>query len=220
MPLWHLVAVPAGKKLKVYCMLPHLLQPHILVCGTNVGVVVSCFDSLAAPPAAPLPTLKDSASHTVPFCSARGLQLLRFQLLSVLAQGPEQGGGESGGAAVGEPDRPVVPAGPIRMDALEAAVPKVGGRGGEGRRGEERGGQGRGREEGGGRRHGQSGNALLSIFLYWFVYLAVFGNVLIGATVRNGWQCCEAVGCVILGSDAGIGQPVSPGKSTSSGLIM
>ncbi|CAI5475105.1 unnamed protein product [Closterium sp. Yama58-4] len=53
----------AGKKLKIYCMMPHSLQPHLVVCGTNVGVMLICFDRTAVPPAAALPTPQGSRQH-------------------------------------------------------------------------------------------------------------------------------------------------------------
>lgn len=36
-------------------MLPHPLQPHLVVTGTNVGVVITSFDASAVPPALTLP---------------------------------------------------------------------------------------------------------------------------------------------------------------------
>ncbi|CAI5501645.1 unnamed protein product, partial [Closterium sp. Naga37s-1] len=87
----------AGKKLKIYCMMPHSLQPHLVVCGTNVGVMLICFDRTAVPPAAALPTPQGSRQHqpttTNPppllfssrwrsaACLGRGLNALAFQLL-------------------------------------------------------------------------------------------------------------------------------------------
>ncbi|RID59455.1 hypothetical protein BRARA_F02684 [Brassica rapa] len=45
------------RKLRVYCMVAHPLQPHLVATGTNVGIIVSEFDPRAIPSAAPLPAL-------------------------------------------------------------------------------------------------------------------------------------------------------------------
>ncbi|GJP41387.1 hypothetical protein CLOM_g1058, partial [Closterium sp. NIES-68] len=112
----------AGKKLKIYCMMPHSLQPHLVVCGTNVGVLLTCFDRRAVPPAAALPTPQGSRQHQVAFCLGRGLNALAFQLLTAAQFGPGAGVTVAGG---GGSQRPVTPAGVTRVDALEAAVPEV-----------------------------------------------------------------------------------------------
>ncbi|CAI5475645.1 unnamed protein product [Closterium sp. Yama58-4] len=113
----------AGKKLKVYCMMPHSLQPHLVVCGTNVGVMLICFDRTAVPPAAALPTPQGSRQHQVAFCLGRGLNALAFQLLTAGQVGPGAGVTVAGGGSGSQ--RPVTPAGVTRVDALEAAVPEV-----------------------------------------------------------------------------------------------
>ncbi|CAI7897225.1 unnamed protein product, partial [Closterium sp. NIES-54] len=114
----------AGKKLKIYCMMPHSLQPHLVVCGTNVGVMLICFDRTAVPPAAALPTPQGSRQHQVAFCLGRGLNALAFQLLTAGQVGPGAGVTVAGGGGSGS-QRPVTPAGVTRVDALEAAVPEV-----------------------------------------------------------------------------------------------
>ncbi|KAL6964537.1 hypothetical protein U1Q18_035589 [Sarracenia purpurea var. burkii] len=68
------------KKLRVYCMVAHPLQPHLVATGSNVGVIVSEFDARALPAVAPLPTSPGSREHSAVYVSERELKLLHFQL--------------------------------------------------------------------------------------------------------------------------------------------
>ncbi|KAJ7973178.1 Transducin/WD40 repeat-like superfamily protein [Quillaja saponaria] len=69
-----------NKKLRVYCMVAHPLQPHLVATGTNIGVIVSEFDPRSLPSVAPLPTLSGSRDHSAVYVVERGLKLLNFQL--------------------------------------------------------------------------------------------------------------------------------------------
>ncbi|EPS66148.1 hypothetical protein M569_08629, partial [Genlisea aurea] len=71
------------KKLRVYCMVAHSLQPHLVATGTNMGVLVCEFDAKSLPPAAPLPTLPESREHSAVYIVERELKLLHFQLSNV-----------------------------------------------------------------------------------------------------------------------------------------
>ncbi|KAK6159700.1 hypothetical protein DH2020_003081 [Rehmannia glutinosa] len=68
------------KKLRVYSMVAHTLQPHLVATGTNIGVLVCEFDAKALPPIAPLPTLPGSREHAAVYVVERELKLLQFQL--------------------------------------------------------------------------------------------------------------------------------------------
>ncbi|XP_047332477.1 uncharacterized protein LOC124936065 [Impatiens glandulifera] len=68
------------KKLRVYCMVAHPLQPHLVATGSNVGVIICEFDARSLPPVAPLPTPLDSREHSAVYVVERELKLLRFQL--------------------------------------------------------------------------------------------------------------------------------------------
>uniref|UniRef100_A0A5B7BZL9 Uncharacterized protein n=1 Tax=Davidia involucrata TaxID=16924 RepID=A0A5B7BZL9_DAVIN len=68
------------KKLRVYCMVAHPLQPHLVATGTNIGVIVSEFDSRSLPAVAPLPTPPGSREHSAVYVVERELKLLHFQL--------------------------------------------------------------------------------------------------------------------------------------------
>ncbi|KAK3022160.1 hypothetical protein RJ639_045355 [Escallonia herrerae] len=70
----------SNKKLRVYSMVVHPLQPHLVATGTNIGVIVSEFDSRSLPPVAPLPTLPGSREHSAVYVVERELKLLSFQL--------------------------------------------------------------------------------------------------------------------------------------------
>ncbi|XP_020098535.1 uncharacterized protein LOC109717272 isoform X1 [Ananas comosus] len=70
----------ATKKLRVYCMVAHPLQPHLVATGTNIGVILSEFDARALPAVAPLPTPAGSREHSAVFIVERELKLLNFQL--------------------------------------------------------------------------------------------------------------------------------------------
>ncbi|XP_011087586.1 uncharacterized protein LOC105169027 [Sesamum indicum] len=68
------------KKLKVYSMVAHSLQPHLVATGTNVGVLVCEFDAQSLPPVAPLLTAPGSREHAAVCVVKRELKLLQFQL--------------------------------------------------------------------------------------------------------------------------------------------
>ncbi|GAB4829434.1 hypothetical protein Ancab_019105 [Ancistrocladus abbreviatus] len=70
----------ASKKLRVYCMVAHPLQPHLVATGTNVGVIISEFDFRSLPPAAPLPSPPGEREHSAVYVVERELKLLNFQL--------------------------------------------------------------------------------------------------------------------------------------------
>ncbi|XP_010913344.1 uncharacterized protein [Elaeis guineensis] len=72
----------ATKKLRVYCMVAHPLQPHLVATGTNIGVILSEFDARALPAVAPLPTPPGSREHSAVYIVERELKLLNFQLSS------------------------------------------------------------------------------------------------------------------------------------------
>ncbi|KAG6728900.1 uncharacterized protein LOC122303981 isoform X1 [Carya illinoinensis] len=69
-----------NKKLRVYCMVAHPLQPHLVATGTNIGVIVSEFDARSLPAVAPLPTLSGSREHSAVYVVERELKLLNFHL--------------------------------------------------------------------------------------------------------------------------------------------
>ncbi|KAI3448402.1 hypothetical protein Pfo_005067 [Paulownia fortunei] len=68
------------KKLRVYSMVAHPLQPHLVTTGTNMGVLVCEFDAKSLPPVAPLPTTPGSREHAAVYVVERELKLLQFQL--------------------------------------------------------------------------------------------------------------------------------------------
>ncbi|KAK1276991.1 hypothetical protein QJS04_geneDACA011030 [Acorus gramineus] len=70
----------SNKKLRVYCMVAHPLQPHLVATGTNIGVILSEFDARSLPAVAPLPTPIGSREHSAVYLVERELQLLNFQL--------------------------------------------------------------------------------------------------------------------------------------------
>nr|KJB23410.1 hypothetical protein B456_004G096900 [Gossypium raimondii] len=72
--------VAPNKKLRVYCMVAHPLQPHLVATGTNVGIIVSEFDARSLPPVVPLPTPPGSREHSAVYIVERELKLLNFQL--------------------------------------------------------------------------------------------------------------------------------------------
>ncbi|KDP36340.1 hypothetical protein JCGZ_09760 [Jatropha curcas] len=69
-----------NKKLRVYCMVAHPLQPHLVATGTNIGVIVSEFDARSLPAVAPLPTPPGNREHSAVYVVERELKLLNFQL--------------------------------------------------------------------------------------------------------------------------------------------
>ncbi|KAL8138700.1 hypothetical protein V2J09_004701 [Rumex salicifolius] len=73
-------ALASHKKLKVYCMVAHPLQPHLVATGTNIGVIISEFDFRSLPPIAPLPSPPGSREHSAVFVVDRELKMLNFQL--------------------------------------------------------------------------------------------------------------------------------------------
>ncbi|XP_078429126.1 transducin/WD40 repeat-like superfamily protein [Wolffia australiana] len=82
-----------SKKLRVYCMVAHPLQPHLVATGTNVGVILSEFDPKSLPAVAPLPTPSESKEHSAVYVVGRELKLLTFQLSNTAS--PGLGGGVS-----------------------------------------------------------------------------------------------------------------------------
>ncbi|GAB2248105.1 hypothetical protein Droror1_Dr00007987 [Drosera rotundifolia] len=70
----------ASKKLRVYCMVAHPLQPHLVATGTNIGVIMSEFDFRSLPPVAPLSSPPGSREHSAVYVVERELKLLNFQL--------------------------------------------------------------------------------------------------------------------------------------------
>ncbi|KAK4427529.1 TSET complex member tstF [Sesamum alatum] len=68
------------KKLKVYSMVAHSLQSHLVATGTNIGVLVCEFDAQSLPPVAPLLTAPASREHAAVCVVKRELKLLQFQL--------------------------------------------------------------------------------------------------------------------------------------------
>ncbi|CAM6114633.1 unnamed protein product [Calypogeia fissa] len=74
--------LPAGKKLKTYCLAVHPLQPHLVAAGTNFGVILCEFDAKAVPAVVSLPTPVGSKEHRVICNVERELRLLTFQLSS------------------------------------------------------------------------------------------------------------------------------------------
>ncbi|WZZ84926.1 hypothetical protein YC2023_113505 [Brassica napus] len=68
------------KKLRVFCMVAHPLQPHLVATGTNVGIIVSEFDPRAIPSAAFLPALSGSRENSAVYILGRELKLLNFQI--------------------------------------------------------------------------------------------------------------------------------------------
>ncbi|KAL0289519.1 UNVERIFIED_CONTAM: TSET complex member tstF [Sesamum calycinum] len=74
------------KKLKVYSMVAHSLQSHLVATGTNVGVLVCEFDAQSLPPVAPLLTAPGSREHAAVCVVKRELKLLQFQLLNTQIQ--------------------------------------------------------------------------------------------------------------------------------------
>ncbi|GMP63537.1 hypothetical protein CsSME_00025179 [Camellia sinensis var. sinensis] len=68
------------KKLRVFCMVAHPLQPHLVATGSNVGIIVSEFDPKSLPALAPLPTPPESREHSAVYVVERELKLLQFQL--------------------------------------------------------------------------------------------------------------------------------------------
>ncbi|CAN0838957.1 TSET complex member tstF [Linum grandiflorum] len=69
-----------SKKLRVYCMVAHPLQPHLVATGTTVGVIISEFDPKSLPAVAPLPTPPGNREHSAVYVIERELKLLNFQL--------------------------------------------------------------------------------------------------------------------------------------------
>ncbi|OVA10910.1 WD40 repeat [Macleaya cordata] len=70
----------SSKKLRVYCMVAHPLQPHLVATGTNIGVILSEFDARSLPAVASLPTPLGSREHSAVYVVGRELKLLNFQL--------------------------------------------------------------------------------------------------------------------------------------------
>ncbi|CAA7408654.1 unnamed protein product [Spirodela intermedia] len=79
-----------NKKLRVYCMVAHPLQPHLVATGTNIGVILSEFDPRSLPAVAPLATPTGSREHSAVYVVERELKLLTFQLSN--AANPSLGG--------------------------------------------------------------------------------------------------------------------------------
>ncbi|KAK4339811.1 hypothetical protein RND71_041273 [Anisodus tanguticus] len=73
------------KKMKVYSMVAHPLQPHLVATGTNIGIILCEFDQKSLPPVAILPTPAESREHTAVYVVERELKLLQFQLSNTIA---------------------------------------------------------------------------------------------------------------------------------------
>ncbi|XP_022156771.1 uncharacterized protein LOC111023603 [Momordica charantia] len=69
-----------NKKVRVYCMIAHPLQPHLVATGTNIGVIISELDARSLPAVAPLPTPSGGREHSAVYIVERELKLLNFQL--------------------------------------------------------------------------------------------------------------------------------------------
>ncbi|KAK4763822.1 hypothetical protein SAY87_013260 [Trapa incisa] len=69
-----------NKKLRVYCMAAHPLQPHLVATGSNIGIIMCEFDPKSLPPVAPLPSPPESREHSAVYVVERELKLLNFQL--------------------------------------------------------------------------------------------------------------------------------------------
>ncbi|KAI3996980.1 hypothetical protein MKX01_021256 [Papaver californicum] len=76
------------KKLRVYCMVAHPLQPHLVATGTNIGVILSEFDARSLPAVASLPTPSGSREHSAVYVVGRELKLLNFQLSNTANPSP------------------------------------------------------------------------------------------------------------------------------------
>ncbi|XP_024162674.1 uncharacterized protein LOC112169847 [Rosa chinensis] len=74
----HVIA--PNKKIRVYCMVAHPLQPHLVATGSNVGIIISEFDPRSLPAVAPLLTPSGSREHSAVYVIERELKLLNFQL--------------------------------------------------------------------------------------------------------------------------------------------
>lgn len=61
-------------------MVAHPLQPHLVATGTNIGIILSEFDSRALPAVCPLPTPAGGNEHSAVYIVERELKLLNFQL--------------------------------------------------------------------------------------------------------------------------------------------
>ncbi|KAG4186017.1 hypothetical protein ERO13_A08G023424v2 [Gossypium hirsutum] len=70
----------AKLSMKVYCMVAHPLQPHLVATGTNVGVIVSEFDPESLPPVTPLLMSAESRNLSAVCILAKELKLLNFHL--------------------------------------------------------------------------------------------------------------------------------------------
>ncbi|XP_004290117.1 PREDICTED: uncharacterized protein LOC101292072 [Fragaria vesca subsp. vesca] len=73
-------AIAPNKKIRVYCMVAHPLQPHLVATGTNVGIIISEFDPKSLPAVAPLLTPSGSREHSAVYVIERELKLINFQL--------------------------------------------------------------------------------------------------------------------------------------------
>ncbi|KAL1802179.1 hypothetical protein ACET3Z_030826 [Daucus carota] len=74
------LALGSHKKLRVYSMAAHPLQPHLVATGTNIGVIISEFDARSLPAVACLPTPPESREHSAVYVIERELKLLNFSL--------------------------------------------------------------------------------------------------------------------------------------------
>ncbi|WOH14997.1 hypothetical protein DCAR_0934527 [Daucus carota subsp. sativus] len=74
------LALGSHKKLRVYSMAAHPLQPHLVATGTNIGVIFSEFDARSLPAVASLPTPPESREHSAVYVIERELKLLNFSL--------------------------------------------------------------------------------------------------------------------------------------------
>lgn len=89
----------AGKKLKMYCMVVHPLQPHLLAVGTNMGVIMAQFAPKCIPPAVALPPPPGSREQFVICASNKSLYAVSFQVAGpggpiIASGGPPPGASE------------------------------------------------------------------------------------------------------------------------------
>lgn len=61
-------------------MVAHTLQTHLVVTGTNIGVIVCEFEARSLPSVVPLPIPTDSRENSAVYVVGRELKLLNFQL--------------------------------------------------------------------------------------------------------------------------------------------
>eukprot|EP00271_Cylindrocystis_brebissonii_P014334 TRINITY_DN35657_c0_g1_i1.p1 TRINITY_DN35657_c0_g1~~TRINITY_DN35657_c0_g1_i1.p1 ORF type:complete len:1559 (+),score=320.88 TRINITY_DN35657_c0_g1_i1:569-5245(+) len=114
----------AGKKLKMYCMAVHPLQPHLIAFGTNMGAVLATYAPTCIPPAVALPATPGEREQTVVCQSSKSLFALSFQVAtqSLVASSSIGHGSERVAAGLASVEGGV---GRNRMDTSEASSPQV-----------------------------------------------------------------------------------------------